>query len=333
MIAKDIPTFAVSGSRVLVTGGAGFLGSYVVERLLEEGAERVVVVDDFSLGRPENLAYVSGSWALEVIELDCADMEGLQAVCEAESGFDACFNLAVIPLPASLEEPRRTTDANVAMTTSVCEIGRIGLFRRLVQFSSSEVYGTAQTAPMPEDHPLHPHTPYAASKAATDHVALSYWITFGLPTTVVRPFNAYGPRQNDKAYAGLIPKVVRDVDAGLPVTIDGDGEQTRDYTHARDVARATVRLAEHEGALGRVFNVGSGRERTVNDLVAALLRALGEPEWPIVHGPPRPGDVRRLLADVSAARELVGFEISVDLDDGLAQTLAWYREVASTSGR
>ena len=188
MIAKDIPTFAVSGSRVLVTGGAGFLGSYVVERLLEEGAERVVVVDDFSLGRP-NLAYVSGSWALEVIEFDCADMEGLQAVCEAESGFDACFNLAVIPLPASLEEPRRTTDANVAITTSsrnrpdwpLPAPGSVLLLRGIRDRAE---------APMPEDHPLHPHTPYAASKAATDHVALSYWITFGLPTTVVRPFNA-----------------------------------------------------------------------------------------------------------------------------------------------
>ncbi|HET6865342.1 MAG TPA: GDP-mannose 4,6-dehydratase [Solirubrobacteraceae bacterium] len=327
MIATDIPPFAVPGSRVLVTGGAGFLGSYLVERLLEEGAGRVVVVDDFSLGRRENLAGVADSPALDVIELDCADLEALQAVCEAESGFDACFNLAVIPLPASLEEPRRTTDANVAMTTSVCEVGRAGLFRRLVQFSSSEVYGTAETAPMPEDHPLHPHTPYAASKAATDHVALSYWITFGLPTTVVRPFNAYGPRQNDKAYAGLIPKVVRDVGAGVPVTIHGDGEQTRDYTHARDVARGTARLAEHDGALGRVFNMGSGREHRVNDLVAGLLRALGEPSWPIVHGPPRPGDVRRLLADVSAARELVGFETSVDIDEGLAQTVAWYREV------
>jgi len=333
MSGRQIPPYKVPGSRVLVTGGAGFLGSYVVERLLEDGAERVVVVDDFSLGRLENLAGVADSPALEVIELDCADMEGLQALSEAERGFDACFNMAVIPLPASLEEPRRTTDANVAMTTSVCEVGRIGLFRRLVQFSSSEVYGTAQTAPMPEDHLLHPHTPYAASKAATDHVALSYWITFGLPTTVVRPFNAYGRRQNDKAYAGLIPRVVRDVDAGLPVTIHGDGEQTRDYTHARDVARGTVRLAEHDGALGRAFNMGSGQEHTVNALVASLLRALGEPDWPVVHGPPRPGDVRRLLADVRAARDLVDFETSVDLDEGLVDTVAWYREVAAASDR
>jgi UDP-glucose 4-epimerase len=333
MSAQDISPYQVAGSRVLVTGGAGFLGSYVVEQLLEQGAERVVVVDDFSLGRRENLAGVVDAPALEVLELDCADLEQLQAVCEAEGGFDACFNLAVIPLPASLEEPRRTTDANVAMTTSVCEVGRFGLFRRLVQFSSSEVYGTAQMAPMPEHHPLHPHTPYAASKAATDHVALSYWMTFGLPTTVVRPFNAYGPRQNDKAYAGLIPQVVRDVDAGRAVTIHGDGEQTRDYTHARDIARATLRLAEHDGALGRVFNTGSGREHTVKSLVESLLRALGEPEWPVVHGSPRPGDVRRLIADVSAARELVGFETSVDLDEGLVETVAWYREAAPASGR
>lgn len=333
MSTDETPPYRVAGSRVLVTGGAGFLGSYVVERLIEEGAARVVVVDDFSLGRRENLASVDDSPRLEVIELDCADMDGLREVCETEGAFDACFNLAVIPLPASLAEPRRTTDANVAMTTSVCELGRLGLFRRLVQFSSSEVYGTARTAPMAEDHPLHPHTPYAASKSATDHVALSYWITFGLPTTIVRPFNAYGPRQNDKAYAGLIPQVVRDVDAGRAVTIHGDGEQTRDYTHARDVASATLKLAEHDGALGRAFNTGSGRELTVNSLVASLLRALGEPEWPVVYGPPRPGDVRRLIADVTAAHELVGFETSVDLDEGLVETVAWYREAAPASGR
>lgn len=333
MPSHEISPYRVPGSRVLVTGGAGFLGSYVVECLLDEGATRVVVVDDFSLGRRENLVNVADSPGLDVIELDCSDMDGLRAVCEAEAGFDACFNLAVIPLPASLEEPRRTTDANVAMTTSVCELGRVGLFRRLVQFSSSEVYGTACTAPMAEDHPLHPHTPYAASKAATDHIALSYWITFRLPTTVVRPFNAYGPRQNDKAYAGLIPQVVRDVEAGRTVTIHGDGEQTRDYTHARDVARSTLRLAEHDDALGRAFNTGSGSEHTVNSLVSSLLRALGEAEWPVVHGPPRLGDVRRLVADVSAARELVGFETSVDLDEGLAETVAWYREAAPASGR
>ena len=324
---REIAPYRVPGSRVLVTGGCGFIGSYLVERLLEDDAERVVVVDDFSLGNRENLAGLADSPALEVIELDCADMERLQALCESQGGFDACFNLAVIPLPASLEEPRRTTDANVAMTTSVCEIGRMGLFRRLIQFSSSEVYGTAQTVPMAEDHPLAPHTPYAASKAATDHVALSYWITFGLATTVVRPFNAYGPRQNDKSYAGLIPQVVSDVQAGRAVTIHGDGHQTRDYTHARDVALATARLAENDGALGRAFNTGSGREHTVNSLVASLLRALGEPDWPVVHGPPRSGDVRRLLADVSAAQELVGFEASVDLDEGLGETVAWYRKV------
>jgi UDP-glucose 4-epimerase len=320
--------YVVKNSRVLVTGGAGFIGSYLVEALIDEGAGRVVVVDDFSLGRVENLAEVSDHAALEVIELDCSELGRLRRISGEHGPFDACFNLAVIPLPASLERPRETTDANVAMTTAVCELGRTGGYRRLVQYSSSEVYGTAQEAPMHESHPLAPHTPYAASKAATDHIALSYRTTFGLPTVVVRPFNSYGPRQNDGAYAGLIPAVIAAVRGGKPVTIHGDGEQSRDLVHARDVARATLRLAEHPDADGRVVNIGSGHDETVNRLVAMMLDALGEPGWPAVHGPPRPGDVRRLLAGTDIARELIGFAPSVELKHGLADTVAWYLETS-----
>jgi UDP-glucose 4-epimerase len=326
--ADQTPPFRVAGSRVLVTGGAGFIGSYVVERLLDEEAAAVLVVDDFSLGKHENLQAVAADERVTVVALDCARVEEMRALCAEHGSFDACFNMAVIPLPASLEDPRGTTDANVAMTTSVCELGRAGLLGRLVQFSSSEVYGTAQQVPMTEDHPLVPHTPYAASKAATDHIALSYAITFGLPTVVVRPFNAYGPRQNDGAYAGLIPTVIRDVEAGRPVTIHGDGEQTRDYAHARDVAWASVRLAETDAALGRTFNTGAGREHTVNEIVAALLAALGEPDWPVEHGPERAGDVRRLLADTTAVQDLVGFAPSIGLDAGIRETVDWYSATA-----
>lgn len=318
------PAYAVEGSSVLVTGGAGFIGSYLVEALIAEGAASVVAVDDFSLGQAENLAAVAGEPQLELIELDCSDEQAMREMCRARAPFDACFNLAVIPLPASLERPRETTDANIAMTTAVCELGRARLFRRLIHYSSSEVYGTAQHLPMAEDHPLAPHTPYAASKAGADHIALSYWITFGLPTTIVRPFNSYGPRQNDRAYAGLIPSVVAAVRRGKPVMIHGDGQQTRDYVHARDVAAATLRLAEHPAAVGRPINLGSGREETVNDIVSLLLAAIGEPDWPVKHRPDRPGDVRRLVADTTMARELIDFMPSVPLAQGLTETVAWY---------
>ncbi|MEX2195803.1 MAG: GDP-mannose 4,6-dehydratase [Thermoleophilaceae bacterium] len=318
-----------SGTRALVTGGAGFIGSHLVDGLIAAGAAEVHVVDDFSLGKEENLAPRP---ELTVERADCADSAALERAL-AGRDFDLCFNLAVIPLPASLVHPAPTVDRNVAMTTAVCELGRAGRYRRLVQYSSSEVYGTATVAPMPESHPLLPHTPYAASKAATDLVALSYVTTFGLEGTVVRPFNTYGPRQNDKAYAGLIPAVVRRVQAGEPVIVHGDGEQTRDMAWVGDIVAGTLAAATTDAALGRVMNLGSGEEHTVNDMVRWMLQALGRENHPVEHGPERPGDVRRLLADTSLAAELIGYAPSKDIAQGLRETVDWYAARAAAGSR
>jgi len=320
----------IEGCTALVTGGAGFIGSHVVEALLAAGAREVRVLDDLSLGREQNLQHVLSDPAVDLTVGDCADVDLLRALAKEHGPFDFCFNLAVIPLPASLEHPKATVDANVAMTTAVCELGRGRGFERLIQFSSSEVYGTAVTVPMGEDHPLNPETPYAASKAATDHTALSYGRTFGLPVTLVRPFNTYGPRQNDAAYAGLIPKVARQVAADRAVVVHGDGRQTRDYTYVSDVAAATIQLAESVDALGMVVNLGSGREYSVNQVVDELLTVLDRPQHGVRHGPPRPGDVLRLVADTGRARELIGYEPTVDLKPGLRSTVAWYRDAGHT---
>jgi len=242
----------------------------------------------------------------------------------AREPFELCFNLAVIPLPHSLEYPRENVDRNVAMTTAVCELGRAGGYARLVQFSSAEVYGTAQTAPIAEEHPLHPHTPYAAAKAATDLVAASYATTFDLPVVTVRPFNTYGERQNDAAYAGLIPAVVRRVEAGRPVLVHGDGEQTRDMVYVGDSVAGTLAAAASDDALGATLNLGSGQEASVNEMVRLILDAMGQPDHPIEHGPERPGDVRRLLADVSRAERLLGFAPRTSLQEGLSRTVSWY---------
>jgi UDP-glucose 4-epimerase len=177
---------------------------------------------------------------------------------------------------------------------------------------------------MGEDHPLGAHTPYAAAKAATDLVALSYRTTFDLDAVVVRPFNTYGERQNATAYAGLIPEVVRRALAGEPVVINGDGEQTRDMTHVSDTVRGVLALAAAPGTSGRAFNLGFGGEASVNEMVRALLAALELPDHPVVHGPERRGDVRRLLADIGAARAAAGYEPRVALDDGFLRTVRWY---------
>ncbi len=327
--APDIRS-ALSGTTALVTGGAGFIGSHLVEGLLEAGAARVHVLDDLSLGREANLDAVRGRIELSVA--DCADEQALRNACGGER-VDFCFNLAVIPLPHSLVSPRENVDRNVAMTTAICELQREGCFGKLIQYSSSEVYGTAETAPMGEDHPLRPHTPYAAAKAATDLTALSYAHTFDLETTVVRPFNTYGERQNDGAYAGLLPLVVRRVQAGETVEIYGDGEQTRDLTYVTDTVAGTLAAAVTDAAVGRVFNLGHGSESSVNDTVAAILAALGRPDHPVEHVAPRPGDVRRLLADTSAAKAAFGYQPAVALADGLERTVRWYVSSGSATPR
>jgi UDP-glucose 4-epimerase len=314
----------LAGRRVLVTGGAGFIGSHLVDGLLAAGAARVAVLDDLSLGRRDNLEAALADERASLDVADAADEAALRALVDRDGPYDLCFNLAVIPLPHSLEHPRENVDRNVAMTTAVCELGRAGGFRRLVQFSSSEVYGTGLSPAMGEDHPLGAHTPYAAAKAATDLVALSYGVTFGLDSVVVRPFNAYGERQNDDAYAGLIPIVVRRVQAGEPVIVHGDGEQTRDMTYVGDTVRGTLAIAAAAELSGRAFNLGHGSEVSVNAMVRALLDALGRPDHPVRHGPERPGDVRRLHADISAARDAVGYAPRVGVAEGFARTVAWY---------
>ena len=314
----------LAGSSALVTGGAGFIGSHLVDALVAAGARSVHVLDDLSLGSRANLTDALAHPAVELTVGDAADGEELARIGEQAGPFDHCYNLAVIPLPHSLEHPRENVDRNVAMTTAVCELGRRGAYTRLVQFSSSEVYGTAVAVPMDEEHPLHPHTPYAAAKAATDLIALSYARTFGLDVVVVRPFNTYGERQNDGAYAGLIPAVVRAVLAGEPVTIDGDGEQTRDMTYVLDSVAGTLLAAAAPDVLGDSFNLGAGSEVSVNELVTLLLNALGRSDHPVVHGPARPGDVRRLLADTRHARERLGYTPSTTLETGLTRTVEWY---------
>jgi UDP-glucose 4-epimerase len=220
--------------------------------------------------------------------------------------------------------PKPTVDRNVAMTTSVCELVRSGAVGLLVQFSSSEVYGSELEGALAETHPYRPETPYAASKVACDLTADSYRRSFGIDLMVVRPFNNFGPRQNAGSYAGLIPTVCNRLESGSPVVIDGDGRQSRDFIYVRDTVAATIRAYERLPAVGEIVNLGAGAERTVQDVVEAILRAAGRPDWPVTHGPARPGDVRRHLADVTLARELLDFEAPTPFDEGIEATVAWY---------
>jgi UDP-glucose 4-epimerase len=325
----DRPSLA--GKSVLVLGGAGFIGSHLVDRLVEEGVRRVSVVDNLFLGREANLSQARDrlGGALRFHRLDGTDDEALARVI-GEDETEVVFNLAVVPLPASLEQPRWSVEHNVDLALIPCELLREGLFETLIHVSSSEAYGSAAYVPMDEAHPPVPSTPYAASKLAGDQIVLSYQHTFGLDAAIVRPFNNFGPRQNSGSYAGIIPIVVSRATAGESIEIFGDGEQTRDFVFVRDTADAMIRMYEEPATRGRVVNVASGREVSVNDLVRLLLDALGS-DVPVRHVEPRPGDVRRHWASIDLARELIGYEPSTSLRDGLAETVAWYLRSPSPS--
>lgn len=310
---------------VLVTGGAGFIGSHLVDRIIQESPANLAVVDNLFLGKEENLDQARQAFpTLKFYRQDASDYAAMKRIITAE-GVEAVFSLAVVPLPTSLERPRWTVDTNVAITTVACELLREGYYQTLIHFSSSEAYGSAQYVPMDEKHPLVASTPYAASKAASDHVVLSYWKTFGIDAAIVRPFNNFGPRQNEGAHAGVIPVIIRAALRGDPATIYGDGEQTRDFIFVREVADAAVRVYEEPATRGQVINIATGQELSINRLVREILAIL-DADVPIVHDAPRAGDVRRHCGAVDLARRLIGFQPHVALNDGLIETVDWYRQ-------
>jgi UDP-glucose 4-epimerase len=318
---------SLKGKSILVTGGAGFIGSHLVDRLAAENPTAVVVVDNLYLGQEKNLdqgKQLLGD-RLHFYNQDAGDQKAMQEIL-ARHKVEVVYDMAVIPLPASLEDPVWCVMENTKLTTALCELQRQGCFQSMVHFSSSEVYGTAIEVPITEQHPYMPSTPYAASKLAGDQVALSYAHTFGSDITCLRPFNNYGPRQNDKSFAGIIPIVVNKVLAGEPLTVNGDGLQTRDYIYVTDTAEAAVRIYEEEAARGQVLNIGSGKELTVNDLIACILDILGKPNHLVQHGPNRLGDVRRHMAGTVKSEQILNYHPKVSLTDGMRQTVQWYVE-------
>ena len=314
------------GIRAVVTGGAGFIGSHLVDALLARGAARVAVVDNLFLGSADNLRAAeaaAGAGRFTLYREDAGDFHAMAAVCEREQP-DVVFNLATKALLYSFFNPPGACRVNLDIALALCELQRGGAFGRLVHLSSSEVYGTAQCVPMTEDHPLLAETTYAAGKAAADLAVASYIRMFGIDAVTVRPFNNYGPRQNEGAFAAVIPLTVRKVLLGDAPVIEGDGEQTRDFIYVGDTVDAVLRVAAAEGVRGGVFNLGSGRETRIIDIVTGVARLLGY-EGEFERAPARAADVRRHCAAVDRAEALIGPIATTSLEDGLAATVDWYR--------
>ena len=266
----------------------------------------------------------TGSWknldGLEGVEPITGDVCDARAVAQATRGVKTVYHLACCNLRQSLHSPRQSHDVNATGSLIVLEEARVAAVERFVYISTSEVYGTARTIPMNEDHPTFPATVYGASKLAGEAYARAFHLSYGLPVAIVRPFNAYGPRCHHEGSSGeVILKFLLRARARLPLRIFGDGEQTRDFTFVSDTARGILLAGTVPEAVGRTFNVGSGKEISMNALARRIaLRST------IVYEPARPGDVRRQLADSTAARHTLGFEASVGFDEGLAILADWY---------
>lgn len=301
----------------VVTGGAGFIGSHLVEALTARG-DAVRVLDDLSTGSPENLPA-----SVELVRADLADAESVRRIV---AGAAVVFHLgAIASVQRSIEDPPLIHRVCGTGTLNVLEAARREGVRRVVYASSAAVYGVPDGPVQSESAALRPLSPYAAAKLAGEFYLQAFTACHGLETVALRFFNVYGPRQRaDSPYSGVIALFLAALLEGRTPTIFGDGLQSRDFVAVEDVVQALLLAAESPGASGRVYNVGTGRSVTLLDLIAALNALLGTTVQP-AHAPPRTGDIRHSRADISRAREELHYEPRVSLEEGLARTLRWYR--------
>lgn len=310
---------------VLVTGGAGFIGSWIVDKTAFHEAEKIVVVDNLFSGRMENLADAKNNIGnrLKVYRKDAIDYDSFKEIFRKEGEIDVVFNLAAKPLFVSFVDPMDVFQTPTKIALNLLEIQRAGLFKTLIHFSSSEAYGSAEYVPMDEKHPLRPTTPYGAGKAAADHLVMSYHKSYGNDVTIIRPFNNFGPRQNEKTYAGVVPTTIVKILNGESPVIFGNGNQTRDFIYVEDTAEAAPRVYETKATRGKILNIGQRKETRIYDLVRTIMKIMGC-RTRIIYDKPRVGDVERHCADVSLAKKLIGFSTKTSLKQGLKKTVSWY---------
>jgi nucleoside-diphosphate-sugar epimerase len=310
-------------AKYVVTGGAGFIGSHMVEALLGRG-HTVRVVDSLVTGSRANMA--SFVDRIEFIEGDLAE---IAVARRAVDGMEFVLHQAAIPsVPRSVAEPERCHRANVDGTLNVLLASRDAGIRRLVFAGSSSVYGNSATLPKREDMPPKPLSPYALHKLVGEQYAQLFTSLYGLETVTTRYFNVFGPRQDPSSpYSGVISLFIRALVDGRAATIYGDGEQTRDFTYVANVVDGVLKACDAPGAAGKIFNVATGGRISLNHLYRALQELTGR-QIAATYAPTRVGDVRDSQADITAAREVLGFTPTVTFEDGLAKTLAWFRQDA-----
>jgi len=311
--------------RVLVTGGAGFISSNVIRHLLDATGYDVVSLDALTYaGNLENLADVMSHERLSFVH---GDIRNAGLVAEVVSAVDVIVNAAAEShVEKSIREgASEFVTTNVEGTQVLLDAVRAAPVERFVLISSSEVYGTAESAPMDEEHPLNPRSPYAATKAGADRLAYSYFVTYGLPIVILRPFNNYGPRQHREK---VVPRFVTSALADEPLTVHGDGHASRDWLYVEDDAEAIVAAieADLDSVAGEVINVATGVDVSVSEVADLVLSVLGKPASLKAYVDERPGQVDRHIGSTEKADRLLGWRARTSFVDGLERTVAWYRE-------
>lgn len=309
--------------KLLITGGAGFIGSHLCDKYTKEG-HNVLCLDNFMSGNLMNIKHLLDYRNFKLIKGDIRDFNSLEKIMR---DVDVVFHLAAqIHVDRSYIEPQLTYEVNVIGTQNILEVARIYDAKRVIYASTSEVYGSAQYVPIDERHPLNAPHPYGASKIAADRMCYAYMQTYGMNISILRLFNIFGPRQRDIGYGGVISIFARRVLSNMSPIIFGDGLQTRDYTYIEDAIRAYDLLLKHDEPITEPINFGSGREVSILDLANMVIEFCGE-EGNIkpIHVEPRIGEVQRLIADATKAQKILGWDSKYNFEEGLREFVQWYR--------
>lgn len=314
-------------SKILVTGGAGFIGSHIVDRLLKEGFE-VTVIDDLSTGRRDNIAHHQNRKDFHFIK---GDIRNTALVKKVVDDVDAVFHeAALVSVPRSIENPLLTNEINVSGTLNLLKACTDANVKRFIHASSTAIYGETETLPQHEMLMPQPISPYAVSKLAAENYVKIYHKVYGLNTICLRYFNVYGPRQTYSPYSGVITIFINRLLKNEPPIIYGDGEQTRDFAYIQDVVEANMLALTKKTAIGEVLNIATGTTTTINQL-AAMLQQIMKTNLKPVYTDPRPGDIKHSYADVTKAKKLLQYNPKISLKNGLIELVKWYVDSSQNS--